>query len=78
MIIITVVSSTCKLVLGLVVNIVAETLPLNNCSVLFLIIVLTQSCRTDSDVLFLEHVMKCCENFNILIINMSFEIESCM
>lgn len=78
MIIITVVSSTCKLVLGLVVNIAAETLCQNSCSLLVLITVLAQGCVTDVAKSLLVHAVKYCENFNILIINMDFEIKSCM
>lgn len=72
MIIITVVSSTCKLVSGLVVNIAAETLCQNSYSLLVSITVLAQGCRTDAVKSLLVHAVKYRENVNILNINLDF------
>lgn len=78
MIIITVISSTCKLVLGLVVNIAAETVCLDSCLALLPFIRLAQRCVTDANEPLLVHMLEYCENFNILTINMQFEIKGCM
>lgn len=78
MIIITVISSTCKLVLGLVVNIATETVCLNGCSALLPFIRLAQNCVIDANEPLLVHMLDYYENFNILTMNMHFEIKSCM
>lgn len=62
MLIITVVSSTCKLVLGLVVNIATETVHLKGC---FFFIRHAQSCVSDANKPLFMHVLEYCENCNI-------------